>query len=159
MGYVARPRKITLRFDHEPGLVIEAHSVPLSVLLGTVAEETPDPALWAQVQALATAEDADADAVGAALQHAVTSTIETGIGGFLAAVDSWNLEDENGTPVPITVAGAMSLPDPSLIRRAAEAWRAAMTQVKSDSPLPQPSSNGATLAEGSLPMAPLSAVP
>lgn len=145
MGYVAKPVGINIRFEDEPGLLIRAHSVPLGVLL-----EVADAAAEVDAEAL----EALAATPGA-LRGALAGMLGTLLGTFLGAVDSWNLEYPEGVPTPISLEGVLSLPDPGLIMRALQHWQKAMTQVRGDSPLPKPSTNGATLEEGLLPMAQL----
>lgn len=73
--------------------------------------------------------------------------------GFAAALDSWNVEDEDGSPVPPTLDGVKAQ-DLDFVMAIVAAWFEAVTSV--DPPSAAGSSSGGTLAEASLPMAPLS---
>jgi hypothetical protein len=76
--------------------------------------------------------------------------------GFASRLVSWNLEEDDGTPVPATAEGVADQ-DMQLMMELITGWMDAVASV--DTPLPQPSPNGATTAtapslEASLPMVP-----
>lgn len=72
---------------------------------------------------------------------------------LVQCVISWNLEDEEGTPVPITVKG-LKLQDQPLLVGLLDAW---MSQaVKVTGPLGSSSLSGEPSPEVSIPMEPLS---
>lgn len=66
---------------------------------------------------------------------------------------SWNLEDENGTPVPCTAEEFMRQ-DPALVREVLDQWAAAIAGVAA--PLDETSPGGEPFPEASLPMETLS---
>jgi hypothetical protein len=72
---------------------------------------------------------------------------------FYEHLVSWNLEDDNGQPVPVTDAPNR---DSRMIIRLSNAWMDALTGVHRADPLPEPSSSGETSPEPPIPMAPLS---
>lgn len=69
--------------------------------------------------------------------------------GFFAdnIVKSWNLEDETGAPLPLTVGTLMELP-PKLTLNLIPLWKAAAVGI--GAPLEEPSPNGDTSAEPSI---------
>lgn len=139
-----RARRIRITFSHAPDLEIMARSVPLGTLLDVA---TSSVALLASL---------DLDERGVPRNPgALPAAPDLGLQAFLDAVESWNLE-VGGRPVPITVEGCMSLPDPGLIPAAIETWRDAQLTVPAGSPLPQPSNGGAPSPGVSIPMVPLS---
>lgn len=83
------------------------------------------------------------------------------LAGFAARLVAWNLEEDDGTPVPATAEGVADQ-DMQLMTELIMGWMDAVSSV--DTPLPQPSPNGVTTAAerdlaASLPMAPLSPSP
>lgn len=68
---------------------------------------------------------------------------------FSKALVSWNLEDEDGNPVPTTLDGILSQ-DQDLIMKVIEAWSTAVAGVSP--PLNQQSSAGNRFQEDSIPM-------
>lgn len=70
------------------------------------------------------------------------------------AIESWNLEDDGGNAVPVSVA-AIRAQDPDFFWTAVRAWILGMT-IKVGEDLKAPSSNGKPLEELSIPMEPLS---
>lgn len=69
------------------------------------------------------------------------------------ALISWNLETEDGTPVPAT-AESVYAQDQDMMLRLASAWLSAVKGISV--PLEQPSTDGDRSLEESLPMEPLS---
>jgi hypothetical protein len=75
---------------------------------------------------------------------------------FAGSIDSWNLEDEKGTPVPATFDGVKTQ-DLDFIMAIVVAWMDAIAGVD---PTLRASANGTgTFPEVSLPMEPLSSSP
>ena len=64
-------------------------------------------------------------------------------------LDRWNLEDDTGSPVPMTVEGLESLPA-DLVMLMIDQWVRQIGNVPA--PLAQPSSNGNTSQAASIPM-------
>jgi len=65
-------------------------------------------------------------------------------------LDKWNLEDDTGSPVPMTVEGLESLPA-DLVMLMIDQWVRQIGSVPA--PLAQPSSNGSMSQAASIPMA------
>lgn len=72
---------------------------------------------------------------------------------FVSLVRSWNLEDDDDLPLPITFASLKTL-DMPVIMRIIDAWMRAVATVPA--PLAKPSGDGDTFPEGSIPMETLS---
>lgn len=72
---------------------------------------------------------------------------------FHEALVSWNLEDSNGAPVP--VSESRNRPH-RLILRLNNAYVEALTGVPKSAPLPESSTSGGTSPAPAIPMAPLS---
>lgn len=70
-------------------------------------------------------------------------------GWFIAALISWNLEDEDGQPMPHTVDALLAL-DPEYTRAIIGGWVDAVTGVSA--PLGAPSNDGGLSVEASIPM-------
>jgi hypothetical protein len=70
------------------------------------------------------------------------------------AVESWNLEDDAGNPIPVSVA-AIRAQDPDFFWTLVRAWILGMT-IKVDEDLKAPSSDGNPLEEQLIPMVSLS---
>ena len=93
-----------------------------------------------------------ADTVEAAgLKNADPAQMGRLFGLFDEVLVSWNVEEEDGTPVPATKAGLLSQ-DPEFVMTVISAWAQAMSKAPPN--LPNGSSNGATSLEGSIPMTP-----
>ena len=75
---------------------------------------------------------------------------------FARSLVSWNLEDEDGNPVPATYEGVADQ-DFDFALKLILVWVDSVAGV--DIPLPPSSASGASALEGSLPMAPLSPSP
>jgi hypothetical protein len=78
---------------------------------------------------------------------------QAGVESFAERIVSWNLEDENGQPVPTTLEAILG-EDDDLIIAIIKKWNEAMAGVAA--PLPQSSPAGELSAVESIPMAPLS---
>ena len=72
---------------------------------------------------------------------------------FAGSLKSWNLDGDDGQPVPVTMGGVRTQ-DLDFILEIITAWMDAIASV--DIPLPQPANGSGTFPEGSLPMEPLS---
>lgn len=137
MGFKAKATILKLKFvdDEYEGLEIRAKSPSMGAFL-EIAE-------LADVDVTS----ADADDVAAVLklfEH------------FVNSVKDWNLEDDDGEPVPTTVDGLKTL-DINFVMDVIGAW---MDGVKGMSPgLPPPSESGPPSQEASIPMEALSPSP
>ena len=76
---------------------------------------------------------------------------------FAHALVSWNLEDEDGNPLPATLETLRTYPDIGFINGLTKAWIDAVTGV--DDELGKDSTSGETFPEASIPMEPLSPNP
>jgi hypothetical protein len=81
------------------------------------------------------------------------SAIEQLLNGFAKALVSWNLEEEDGTPVPPTLEKVREQ-EFIFILPVVTAWMDAIAGVSAD--LGKDSGSGVTFPEGSLPMETLS---
>ena len=72
---------------------------------------------------------------------------------FAKSLKAWNLDDDDGRPVPETAAGVRGQ-ELDFILEITMAWMDAIASV--DIPLPQPANEPETFPEGSIPMEPLS---
>lgn len=85
-----------------------------------------------------------------ATEEQVAERLERVISVVAKGLVSWNLEDENGVPVPATHAG-VEAQDIGLLRDLVNQWIESMTAVSR--PLSKPSKDGAQFPEGlTLPM-------
>ena len=123
--YQHKPRQVILRFADMPGLEVVMGGMPVGKLMDM----------------LGLADDFEA---GKASAEDATRLFTM----FAERLVSWNLDDENGRPVPADLAGVRSL-DTDLFMAMFEGWFSGMTQVPKASSTP--SSNGADLV-ASLPM-------
>ncbi|MET8475436.1 hypothetical protein ABZY90_19530 [Streptomyces sp. NPDC006422] len=105
--------------------------------------------LEAQVRSMSIAEWLNASGLDGGEGDNTGTTIER----FCRALISWNLEDEQGRPVPVADAPNR---DARLIRRLNNAWVESLTGVHTGDPLPETSSSGETSPAPPIPMAPLS---
>lgn len=138
MGFRAPKKTYRLVFESEDlaGLEVRAASMPLGELL--------------EIQQLA-----DRYGPGGSERPGMVE-IDRMLGGFARALLSWNVEDDEGRPVPATLDGLKSL-DFDFVLDIMLAWMDAVVAVPA--PLAQPSSSGGTSLELSLPMEPLSPSP
>lgn len=135
MGYRRERKVYQLRFADEDmaGLVVRARSVPLGQFM-----------------------DLTAMAGGAGDGKVSADDIKGVIGlfaGFAEALIDWNIEDEDGTPVPATLEGVRSQ-DADFMLAVVMAWLEAIGDVSA--PLGRTSSGGGPSLEASIPMVPLS---
>lgn len=75
---------------------------------------------------------------------------------FVGAMLSWNLEDDDDQPVPVSVDGVLTQ-DPDFMMGIITAWTKAISGVAD--PLGAGSTSGAPSPEGSIPMEPVSPSP
>lgn len=127
MGYKRNPKVYNLRFqDGEfEGLEVQVRSVSMGQLIAYRSGK----------------DDGDKD-----------STVEL-VELLADRIIGWNLEDEDGTPVPPTLE-AIKAEDNDLIFAVINQWMDAVSGVKA--PLPQSSPAGEPSPVESIPMAPLS---
>lgn len=133
-GFV-RPRKVyVLTFDDPSlaGLEVRARSVPVGMFLSLVALAS-------------TIDESDG------FTPDVAAAFDGLVDGFAGALESWNLQDEDGTPVP-TTAEAVKDQDSDFVMQLVSAWMEAVGEV--DAPLGPGSSGGDRTLEASLPMDP-----
>src|SRR6266508_6176808 len=133
-GYVRQRKVYRLRFEDEDmaGLVVQARSAPLGQFLGLTK-------LAELERGKVRPEDME--------------KVDGLFRGFAACLVDWNLESEDGTPVPATLEGLYTQ-DIDFILQIIFAWIEGIAGVQV--PLGQPSSDGGKSLEGSMPMATLS---
>ncbi|RLV66356.1 hypothetical protein STAN_1877 [Streptomyces sp. CBMAI 2042] len=130
MGYVRKTKPIILTFENDEELAgLEVHVRRKSLgeyleLVGLAESEIDAPALVRQLEE------------------------------FAGSLISWNLEEEDGTPVPPT-RDAVFAQDKDFMVRVATRWIERLEGVV-DAPLPESSPAGEPSPEASIPMEPLS---
>lgn len=115
-------------------------------------------AQFLDVQQLATAADRGRDETNAdpdRLKH-VAAAVKALAVILVERIVNWNIEEDNGTPVPVTEDEVLAL-DPEAFMKIVEEWLDAVAGVSD--PLPSTSSDGPSLEELSMPMETLSASP
>ncbi|MFI9200156.1 hypothetical protein [Streptomyces sp. NPDC053048] len=127
MGFVKKPKRINLRFEGDPEL----------------------DGLEVTLRGLNVAEYLDVMGLGEVEAGSVPDMIKR----FSRALVSWNLEDEDGNPVPIS-EDVVFAQDQDFIMRLAAAWIEALSGVPA--PLDQSSPSGEPSPVVSIPMEPLS---
>ena len=135
MGYVRKRRVYRLRFEDEEldGLVVKVRSASVGRLLEFM-------------RFLAGLSDDDL----------IADDVEKFAGlfeSFAEVLEEWNLEDEDGRPVPATLEGVRTQ-DADFVMDIMRVWFQAVTQPPG--PLPATSSAGGPSAAPPLPMEPLS---
>lgn len=134
MGYRRERKVYRLNFEGDPemdGLVVKVRSTSIGNLL--------------QVAGLLVLADRDVDE----LQPDDIARLDQLFDGFAGSLVEWNLEDEQGTPVPATPDGVKGQ-DADFILPIVKAWFTAMNGVPT--PLGAPSSDGGRSLERSIPM-------
>lgn len=134
MGYKHQPKLYRLTFEEHPGLEVVTKSISvgrMTKLMG-MAARLQDKDL--DVEDL-TEEDAEA--------------VEALFDGFAKALKSWNLEDEEGTPVPATREGVFDA-DFEFVFSLIGNWIEAVAGTPGD--LGKGSNSGRPFPEVSLPM-------
>jgi hypothetical protein len=132
MGYRRKHKTVTVQFDgnHElAGLEVTTRGMSLGAYLELVGMG-----------------DVDRSGIGEALRV------------FADSLVSWNLEDENGNPVPATVE-AVYAEDHSMMLKVGTAWLDALSGVHKADPLEESSPGGEPSPAVSIPMEPLSESP
>ncbi len=138
MGYRPKRKTYLVKFDEDHelhGLEMRVRSIPMHRFnrLAEIADRVK------------TEEVAGGD---------VDAMIDELYGFFLAALDWWNVEDDDGKPVERTVAAAREHLEFDFMTQVIMEW---MTQIASvPVPLGTPSNAGGTTRMASLPMDPLS---
>lgn len=130
MGYKHPHKTFLLRFEDKPGLEVQMRTVSVGKLMDM-------------------AELADDVKAGKASTSQAMSLFTM----FADRLVAWTVEDDEDQPVPANLDGVRSL-DTDLFMTIFEFWFESMTE--SPSPLPQPSGNGLSPMEASLPMVPIS---
>jgi hypothetical protein len=134
MGYVPKRTLYKLDFSEteHAGLEVTTKSASMAALLDILS-------MTDKVEA-------------AGLKNAGKGEMATLFGLFDEVLVGWNVETEDGTPVPATKDGLLSQ-DPEFVMTVIAAWAAAMS--KAPPPLPSASPGGATAEmEASIPMTP-----
>lgn len=137
MGYV-RKRTFKIRFGdgHEfEGLEVRMRSVSVGKLLQ----------LLPKIDAL--------DGIAVATKPEDVEEIKEVFREFSTLIDSWNIEDEDGTPVPVTCEALMDQ-ELRLVVAVIQQWAEYVSGVPA--PLDEPSPSGGPSLEASLPMETLS---
>ncbi len=139
MGYKVKTTIFRLVFEgkHE-GLIVEAYAPPLGFLENAMKM---------------------APLAGKRTDQLTPEEMELVLGvfgGFSEHLVSWNLENDDDTPVPASFEGVRAQ-DTGFVMEIVQAWLEHAGEVAP--PLEQPSSSGRPSLEGSLPMEPLSASP
>jgi hypothetical protein len=126
MGYRRQRKVFLLRFEDEPGLEVYAYSAPIGVVLGLMDMVPEDKASLKD---------------GAVIEDLLAT--------FAESLKEWNLEDEDGAPVPATVIG-LKTQDLDFVLELILAWVEAVVSVSA--PLKKKSSDGDQSPEASIPM-------
>lgn len=131
MGHKIRRKVFTLRFDgHEDldGATVRVRSVSLGRLM-------------------AVAGQAEAARGGVKLAE-VMDLLEL----FAERLESWDLEEEDGTPIPTTLDGLLSL-EPDTALDIVLSWADVLVSARGDGDLGKDSTSGEPFPEASIPMA------
>lgn len=133
-GYKAKKQKYKLVFADEDmdGLEVVVTKLPLGMVL--------------HARELA-AQGPEASGSPQALRDFIEGVVES------KAMISWNLEDEDGAPVPLTVAGILAQ-DEGFFLKIISSWTLALGGVSA--PLDDGSTSGDSALEASIPMETLS---
>jgi ABC-type multidrug transport system ATPase subunit len=135
MGFRAKRKVIVLQFaDDLEGLEVRARSQSMAELLD----------LTDQIALL--------ESGGLAALSKVRGLITE----FAEHLESWNLEDEDGVPVPMT-AEAVLEQDPGMVIEMVLAWAEGVVTIRKSDPLDPSSTNGTPSALSSVPMVSTSA--
>lgn len=140
MGFVVEPDLIRITHEDYPGLEVVASSCSLGELDG--------------LQKATRGIDVTALKPGHPDVDRAYDVTDKALRMFLEHVQSWNLEQPAGVPVPVTMDGLLSLKIPKLPLLLLAAWQEGMGEV--DAPLGQPLPTGDILPAVPIPMAPLS---
>jgi hypothetical protein len=137
-GFRGGRRIYKLRFEQPEmfGLVVRAHSIPVARVLELARAGVLGEQMEITPENLALVQDLFAT--------------------FGDALVEWNLEEDDGTPVPATAEGVLSQ-DMDFVMLVVQAWLTGIMGVSA--PLGGGSTSGAPFPEASIPMAPLSPNP
>jgi hypothetical protein len=130
-----------LKFEKRDGLEVTVEGLSTGDMLAAMS-------LMAGMPTQAEAAKADA---AKGLTPEMAAAIEQMMAMLAGALDSWNVEDRKGEPVPLTLDGLKSL-KMTLVMDIINAWMSAQTGP--DPTSPPGSSDGATAAD--IPMTPMS---
>lgn len=128
MGYRRQPKVFRLTFEDEPELEVYVRSAPLGQILGLLEF---------------------AKALGGDFKPEDVERLDELFAAFVSCLKEWNLEDEDGTPIPATIDGLKSQ-DMDFVLELIMAWMEAVVSVSA--PLKRKSSSGDQSPEGSIPM-------
>jgi hypothetical protein len=133
MGYIRERKVYRLRFEDPEmeGLVVQARSAPVGQFIGLAKLANP----------------------GTTVRPEDMEQVDELFRSFAGCLVDWNLEDEQGTPVPATLEGLYTQ-EIDFILQIIFAWIEAVAGVAG--PLGQPSSDGGRSLEQSIPMEALS---
>lgn len=135
MGYKPPRTLYRLKFEDHPGLEVVAKSTSVDRLMG----------LMGLVEKVG---DLDEDAIATNF-----GLVEQVLRGFAEILHSWNVEDDDDTPIPVTYEGLITQELPFVMEVVNAAVEAISTAPP---PLPKNSSGDPTL-EASIPMTPIEA--
>jgi hypothetical protein len=135
MGFRAKRKVIVLQFaDDLEGLEVRARSLSMAELLD----------LGDQIAAL--------ESGGLAALSEVRGLINQ----FAEHLESWNLEDEDGAPIPMTAEAVLGQ-DPGMVIEMVLAWAEGVVSIRKSDPLDPSSTNGMPSELSSVPMVSTSA--
>jgi hypothetical protein len=138
--YQPKRKLYQLRFEDYPGFEVTMRGLSIDGFMGLARQA-------AGMQGL------DVTALKGPELEAAMDKIDGLFTRFAKSLRAWNLDDDDGVPVPETVDGVRTQ-DLDFILEIVMAWMDAIASV--DIPLPQPANGSGTFPEGSLPMEPLS---
>jgi hypothetical protein len=139
--YQRKPKLYELKFEDYPGFEVTMKGLSIESFMSLARQASGMRGLDLK------------NAEGADLEKAMDQ-IDGLFTRFAKSLKAWNLDDDDGQPVPETADGVRSQ-DLDFILEITMAWMDAIASV--DIPLPQPANGSGTFPEGSLPMEPLSA--
>jgi hypothetical protein len=150
MGHRIKRKVFLLKFEEGSdldGATVRVRSVPFGSFLSMVG--------LAGSAGAAISESSTPEEVLSVIDPEDVASMGRLLSGFADALEFWDLEEEDGTPIPATREGVLGL-DSDVALDLIRPWIMAIQGVRRDSPLPDASVSGATTAEVSLPMEPLS---
>jgi len=141
MGRYQPKRKLyQLRFEDHPGLEVTMKGLSIEAFMSLA-------------RGASALQGLDMAALKGPALEAAMDQVDGLFTRFAKSLRSWNLDDDDGQPVPETVDGVRSQ-ELAFILEITMSWMDAIASV--DIPLPQPASASGTFPEASLPMEPLS---
>jgi hypothetical protein len=133
MGFRAKRKVIVLQFaDDLEGLEVRARSLSMAELLD----------LGDQIAAL--------ESGGLAALSEVRGLINQ----FAEHLESWNLEDEDGAPIPMTAEAVLGQ-DPGMVIEMVLAWAEGVVSIRKSDPLDPSSTDGTPSELSSIPTTPM----